>query len=103
MEKPKPIEPELKRLVKKKKFDVAEILAKEHGKFDFLMSILSTNKYYKTGFKILKKNGMDYYKYPGLMGRAQKCYVRYLLKNFEWVRTVLHKSNIMAQSKLESR
>jgi ribosome-interacting GTPase 1 len=75
----------LKKLIKKKKFDQAVNLAESNNYVQEYIELLSNNRDYKKAFKYLKKNEMDYNNYPQLIERAHKNYIRYLIKNFEWV------------------
>lgn len=75
----------LKKLIKKKRFDEASKFAEKCDLVNQYINLLTTNRDYKKAFKYLSRNKMDYKTYPGLEERAYKSHVRYLIKKFEWV------------------
>ena len=65
--------------------DQAEVLAHTHGLFDFLVSQFDSQKGYKSGLRLLKRNKKDIYQYPYLVKRSQNNYVFFLSQKFTWV------------------
>ena len=68
----------LKNLINKRKYKEAEALAKELGKFNELIDLLSNNRHAKQATLILKKNNIALEEYPELLDRLRKRYVRYI-------------------------
>ena len=82
----------LTQFIKKKKFNEALTLAKGEDLINQYIELLSTNRDYKKALKIIRNEKLDYKLYPKLIERAQKNYVRYLIKNFDWVKIYFYKN-----------
>lgn len=69
----------LKKLINKRQYKDAEELAKKSNKFDELIDMLTNNRHAKQATLILKKNKLPLEKYPKLVERLRKRYVRYVM------------------------